>query len=101
MATYDAYIETDDGRIRSAGKIEFPTATAQPLPLAGGTMSGNIILPTGVFLVVAAGAAPADAAVSANQAFLWFDPTNGAAALNVKAKQANGTVKTGTLAVTT
>jgi hypothetical protein len=64
-------------------------------------MSGNIVLPVGVFLIVAATAAPADAALAANQAALWFDPSNGAAALNVKAKQANGSVKTGTLAVTT
>lgn len=45
--------------------------------------------------------APADGDLAANQCALWFDPTDGAAALMVKAKQANGTVKTGTLAVTT
>jgi archaellum component FlaF (FlaF/FlaG flagellin family) len=44
---------------------------------------------------------PADGTLSANQAVLYFDPTNGAAAIKIKAKQADGTVKTATIAVTT
>lgn len=37
-------------------------------------------------------AAPADALLAASQCALWFDSTNGAPKLMVKAKQANGTV---------
>lgn len=43
--------------------------------------------------------APADADVAANEMALWFDATNGAAKLMVKAKQADGTVRSGSLAL--
>jgi len=45
--------------------------------------------------------APADGDLAANQCALWFDPTNGAAKLMIKSKQADGSVKTGSLDVTT
>lgn len=45
--------------------------------------------------------APADGDLAANQCALWFDPTDGAAKLMVKAKQADGSVKTGAVDVTT
>lgn len=41
--------------------------------------------------------APADGNLSQGQAAIWFDKTNGAAKLMVKAKQADGTVKTGSV----
>lgn len=44
-------------------------------------------------------AAPADASLSNGEAVLWYDQTNGAAKLMVKAKTANGTVVTGQLAL--
>ena len=44
-------------------------------------------------------AAPADGSLVANQLSLWFDSTNGAAKLMVKAKQADGTVKTASIAL--
>lgn len=44
-------------------------------------------------------AAPADAELAASEMALWFDATNGAAKLMVKAKQADGTVRTGSLAL--
>jgi hypothetical protein len=44
-------------------------------------------------------AAPADADIDANQMFIWFDPTNGASKFKIKAKQADGTVKTGEIAL--
>jgi len=49
------------------------------------------------FVSTALHAAPADAALSAGQAALWFDQTNGASKLMVKAKSANGTVVTGSV----
>lgn len=53
------------------------------------------------YLIISGNAAPADAELDANQMAIYFTPTNGSAALSIKAKQANGTVKTGTVAVTT
>jgi len=47
------------------------------------------------YIIIATHAAPADADLSAGECALWFDQTNGAAKLKIKAKQANGTVKTG------
>jgi hypothetical protein len=44
-----------------------------------------------------ANAAPADASINTNDMALWFDPTNGAAKLMVKAKQADGTVQIGSI----
>jgi hypothetical protein len=43
--------------------------------------------------------APADGDLAANEMAIWFDPTNGASKLMVKAKQADGTVKTASLAL--
>jgi hypothetical protein len=44
-------------------------------------------------------AAPADAALASGEMAIWFDSTNGAAKLMVKAKQADGTVRTGSVAL--
>lgn len=43
--------------------------------------------------------APADGDLVAGEMALWFDSTNGASKLMVKAKQADGTVKTGNVAL--
>jgi hypothetical protein len=48
---------------------------------------------------IEAHAAPASTDLSAGQCALWFDQTNGASKLMVKAKSANGTVVTGSLAL--
>lgn len=45
-------------------------------------------------------AAPATAGLSDGEYRLWFDKTNGAAKLMVIAKQADGTVRTGAIALT-
>lgn len=47
-----------------------------------------------------ANAALPDGAIANGECSLWFDSTNGAAKLMVKAKQADGTVRTGNLALT-
>jgi len=44
-------------------------------------------------------AAPADADIASGEMALWLDSTNGAAKLMVKAKQADGTVRTGQVAL--
>ena len=53
----------------------------------------------GGYLYTKLHAAPADGALVAGQLMLWFDQTNGAAKLMVKAKQADGTVKTASIAL--
>jgi hypothetical protein len=45
-------------------------------------------------------AAPADAELATGEAAYWFDPTAGAAKFMVKAKDANGTVVTGSMSLT-
>jgi hypothetical protein len=75
------------------------------LKAAGGAISRyepdftkNISLrPDGLWISVNAG--PADGDLAAGFAAIWFDKTNGAAKLMVKAKQADGTVVTGSLAL--
>lgn len=44
--------------------------------------------------------APVDAELVASEMALWLDSTNGAAKLKIKAKQADGTVRTGEVALT-
>lgn len=44
-------------------------------------------------------AAPADADLAAGDMAVWFDQTNGAAKFMIKAKQADGTVRTGSVAL--
>jgi hypothetical protein len=62
------------------------------LSLTGGTMTGPIN--------IAVVAAPADSSLAAGQVALWLDATNGAAKLMIKAKQADGTVRTGSVTLT-
>jgi hypothetical protein len=69
------------------------------LPLAGGTVTGTAKFTAAP--VIKVNSAPTDGSLAAGEAALWFDSTNGAGKLMVKAKQADGTVKTGTLAVAT
>lgn len=44
--------------------------------------------------------APTDGAIAANQLYLWFDATNGAAKVKFKGKSSNGTVVAGEVALT-
>jgi hypothetical protein len=43
--------------------------------------------------------APADGALQTGEMSIWFDQTNGASKLKIKAKQADGAVKTGEVAL--
>lgn len=52
-------------------------------------------------ILTASNSAPADNALLAGEMAIWFDDTNGASKLMIKAKQANGTVKTGSINVQT
>lgn len=64
---------------------------------AGTTLRTNSTLIVEGPIATAKIAAPADADVGTSQAYLWFDNTNGAGKLMVKAKTANGTVVTGSV----
>jgi hypothetical protein len=55
----------------------------------------------GDFVSIKSNTVPADGDLDANEMAMWFDSTNGAAKFMVKAKQADGTVKTGSFDVTT
>lgn len=50
-------------------------------------------------LMIKRNTAPADADVNTGECAFWFDSTNGAAKLMFKAKQADGTVRTGSVAL--
>jgi hypothetical protein len=88
-----------------SGGVDTTVLTATTIDLEAGVtlFLGNagtlVAAPAGITL--RNNAPPADAALSAGDCWLWFDDTNGASALNVKAKQANGTVKTATIPVIT
>jgi hypothetical protein len=73
-AAVDATFKDGNGTVRELGDLTF----------------GN-------FVLVKAHAVPADADLSAGDAAVWYDQTNGAAKLMVKAKTANGTVVTGSV----
>lgn len=51
-------------------------------------------------LITKKNSAPADSELAAGEMALWFDPTNGAAKLMIKAKTADGTVRTGSVSLT-
>lgn len=78
------------------------TLTANPTANVLSVVTGGVVRlrinKTG-YLIVQTVAAPADADLSANQMALWFDATNGAGKLMIKAKTANGTVVTGNVAL--
>lgn len=108
------------GTITQALTIDQPDATAVPLRVNGTsgmnplatvlevdddstsgiallyvTHGGQVVVSDTGLLVVSGRAAPADSALLAAQASIWYDSTNGASKLMVKAKSANGTVVTG------
>ncbi len=65
---------------------------------SSGSFGGTV---EAAYLRVTANSAPADSSLDAGEVAMWFDKTDGAAKLMFKAKQANGTVKTGSVAVAT
>lgn len=72
--------------------------TAANLSILDG-MAGVAIGTTGVRIKLV-NAAPADGTIVAGEVVLWFDSTNGAAALGIKGKSANGTVVSGSVPLT-
>ena len=91
--------------------ITTKNANAIPLGISGAVAQSVDILTVGTVaantfrvgsagaVVIALNAAPADAELAAGDLALWLDATNGACKLMVKAKQADGTVRTGSLAL--
>lgn len=75
-----------------AGQTEPLVYTATP---SGGVLQ---VKPAGAIIFKAS--VPADADVPTGHCALWFDSTNGAAKLMIKAKQNDGTVRTGSVALT-
>lgn len=79
---------------QSANAIEVLDSGAVTLTSVDAT--GNVLAPT---YKVTANAEPAAGTIAAGQAVIWFDKTNGAAQLNVIAKQADGTVVRGAVSL--
>jgi hypothetical protein len=73
--------------------------TADPVAQFGIT-GAAVKLMVGGYIVIQAHAAPADGDLAAGDMAIWFDQTNGAGKLKIKAKTANGTVAVGELALT-
>lgn len=109
LADSGPYIDFSPGAITLANRISISNVLLLLSGMAGQT--GNylqVTASTGAILSRFNGdgyfmtrkvAAPADAALVASEMALWLDATNGAAKLMVKAKQADGTVRTGSLAL--
>ncbi len=57
----------------------------------------NIVCTAGGFFAIEFNGPPSDSEVPSSSMILWFDRTNGAAKLMVKAKQDDGTVVTGSI----
>lgn len=110
----DGALHRNDGTnmvIKSAASIDFYNGNVHEYRMAGtssiglspindndrplGSPSARWLDVFGARLTVCGNTAPSDASITAGHAVLWFDATNGAPKLNVKAKQANGTVVTG------
>lgn len=74
--------------------------TVAALGTAGAVLADGTVPFTGA-PIIRVNAAPADGALAAGDMAIWYDDTNGAGKFMVKAKQADGTVKTGSFAVNT
>jgi len=84
------------------GEVSMDSAYVAGAVTAGSVQAGSariLDVLSGDKLTVTRNAAPLDADLAAGQAILWFDPTDGASALMIKAKQADGSVKTAAIAL--
>jgi hypothetical protein len=84
-----------DGQSGQTADLQQWTVNATP---TGTPVPQTRIGPLGTF-ITAIHAAPSDATLNAGDMALWFDQTNGASKLMIKAKQADGTVKTGSVSL--
>jgi len=77
------------------------TTTSADAVAAFGRSGAQTKLMVGGYIVIQRHSAPADDDLAAGDMAIWFDQTNNAAKLMIKAKQADGTVKTGSVNVQT
>lgn len=87
--------------IYSTGRVEIKPTTGDDALDAfsdAGALAWRVLY-SGQQVIREPHSAPADASLAAGDCALWFDQTNGAAKLMVKAKQADGTVKTASIAL--
>lgn len=94
-----AYIQVRDDQQNESVKIQGRAGEDLMEVGSGGQVVGGIH--AGGYFYIAVNTAPADGILAAGQAALWFDSSNGAAKLMIKAKQADGTIKTGSINVQT
>jgi len=82
-----------------SGAVSGTTGTfSDALVATSGTFSGAVVAPV---VGVTQNSAPADGTIAVGECVIWFDKTNSEAKLMFKAKQADGTVKTGSINVQT
>ncbi len=89
---------------RGAPQLDIQAESTQADDIAAFTNKSGVVaarIDEDGYLIVKNTSAPADASVSASELAFWFDSTNGNPLLSFKAKQADGTVKTGNVALTT
>jgi hypothetical protein len=104
LATADGHVGeitinsgTSDTVLRSRAADTQLSLSHDRIVLGNGGATDRLWLAAGKVIFTQATAAPDDAALSAGHMALWLDQTNGAAKLMVKAKQADGTVVTGSV----
>lgn len=90
----------NDANAQKIANMADPTLAQDAATKAYVDTGDLVAVDTDGFLHTAKNAAPADASLSAGEFKLWFDKTNGAARLMLKAKTADGTVVTGSVNLT-
>lgn len=85
--------------VRSMAIVGVASQTTDQLALLDSASAVQSRFNKAGYFITKKNAAPADADLIAGEMALWFDQTNGAAKLMVKAKEAGGTVRTATVAL--
>jgi len=99
LADGSAYFQGNTTPDGAALEVRAQDATHDAVIVLGSTGPAGLRLDHSGYLILKLTSAPADAALAANECALWFDPTNGASKLMVKAKQADGTVRAASIAL--
>jgi hypothetical protein len=86
--------------LRSPDSVRVTSDSAQVWGRTANALRRIFRLADDVGILTSTTAAPNDAALNAGELAIYFDSTNGASALKVKAKTTNGTVATATVPLT-
>ena len=101
MYTAGGQVTHETGGAATIGVV-VQAAASQTADILEALDSGSNILTRlnkGGYIMFRQHSAPANGDLATGECALWFDQTNGAAKLMIKAKQADGTVKTGSVSL--